>query len=229
MELARLLDRHDTWVNAIGEPKGQQFISNLVASGFNGLWLDRYGYHDADTIQTSLTDRLGQPAFVSSSGRYVFYSLTSQQAEWQKTPEAERREQQSKLMDATTLRYGDGFYDRENADGIVWRWSKSRSSIIISNPSDEVRQVHFRTTLRGAGKMHVQSGDWSGNMQIPQGGYPLDVPLELQPRSRAIIEFNFDGAKVEAEGDPRELYFQVINRRWIKRRQAERGLTGRGK
>ena len=110
-------DRHDTWVNAIGEPKGQQFISNLVASGFNGLWLDRYGYHDADTIQTSLTDRLGQPAFVSLSGRYVFYSLTSQQAEWQRTPEAERREQQSKLMDATTLRYGDGLFDRENVDG----------------------------------------------------------------------------------------------------------------
>ena len=77
-----------------------------------------------------------------------------------------------------------------------------------------MRQVHFRTTLttlRGVGKMHVQSGDWSGSMQISRGGYPLDVPLELQPRSRAIIEFNFDGAKVEAEDDLRELYFQVIN------------------
>ena len=82
--------KYDAWLRAIGRAGSDQFIPNLVASGFNGLWIDRWGYDDTERaiVEFDMVKRLGQPTFVSSNGRYIFYSLIGPRTEWlARTPE----------------------------------------------------------------------------------------------------------------------------------------------
>jgi phosphoglycerol transferase len=72
-------NQHQEWVKKVGGPFDSQFLSNIVSSGFDGLWIDRFGYSSSDLnkVDSKLRNTLGPPTLESTSGRYQFYKLRS--------------------------------------------------------------------------------------------------------------------------------------------------------
>ena len=208
--------KYDAWLRAIGSAGSDQFIPNLVASGFNGLWIDRWGYDDAEraTVEFNMVKRLGQPTLVSSNGRYIFYSLIGPRTEWlARTPESDQSSLRLSLMEAIGIKFGRHFYSKESNASNEWYWSQEELSLTLLNSSDRQRHVTFKATIRGAGSVHVQVDGQTQviQIQIGQGGSPLSVPLDLVPKSRLTILFRFEGSRVDAPGDHRRLYFGLFN------------------
>ena len=117
------------------------------------------------------------------------------------------------LWEATFLSYGNGFYSRETGGTDEWRWSQKKSSLTIANPSDRPRQINFSATLRGNGTLQVKAGHYSRAIQLLQEGSSLNLPLNLPPKTKATIEFRFEGPRVNSGPDTRQLFFNMMNPR----------------
>lgn len=206
--------RHEAWLDAIGEPTKGPFVENLLASDFNGLWLDRLGYEPQDlaALETKLAAELGKPSIVAGD-RYAFYSMAELSADWQarNTP-AEREAHAARLLSTPTMRFERGFYPKEPTATNEWRWSKQSSSLTIYNPSSETKQVTF------TGKIHTQGGILSVKVgreekmiNLAPGQIPIELPFEIAPEDKLTVEFTFDGPQVVANEDPRSLFFAVFD------------------
>jgi phosphoglycerol transferase len=69
--------QHKEWVFKLGDSLGPLFLDNLVAAGFDGIWIDRFGFNLADLnkIEARLKRDLGTATITSNNGRYQFYNL----------------------------------------------------------------------------------------------------------------------------------------------------------
>ena len=58
--------------------KAKEWLTDLVAVGFQGLVLDRRGYADEGAaVESEVGATLGQPVLASADGRYGFFDLTA--------------------------------------------------------------------------------------------------------------------------------------------------------
>jgi phosphoglycerol transferase len=210
--------RQDAWIRAIGEPGQDKFTTNLVASGFDGLWLDRFGYKPSDlaTVEAELAGKLGQPVATSRDGRHVLFSLAAQRARWLATgTEADRQQARETLMEAIQVRFDRGFYGQEvSPEGQRrWRWSPRFSTLTVRNPTARVRTAEFRAELGGNphGVVTIKSGAYTVSRDLAAGPNEVVVPIQLAPNSSSRIEFSFEGPAVDAPRDPRSLYFTIVH------------------
>ena len=69
--------RRHTWYESLGNPADSGFLDRLLASGFVGVWIDRFGYEPADlaTLEHALTARLGSPLVGGPQQRYAYFDL----------------------------------------------------------------------------------------------------------------------------------------------------------
>ena len=211
-------DKRQIWASSIGKPLEDVFLTNLVTSGFDGLWLDRFGYNPADLlgVEAKLTGELGMPAAVSSTGRYVMFSMQTRRAQWLATKSASSRAlAQQTLLEPIQLSFKRGFYGEEvSTDGRTrQRWSRLSSVANIENPSTYVRNVEFRAQLIGnpGGVLTIKAGSHTATLPLTNGANEIVLPIELAPESRSRIEFFFTGSKIHAPGDPRSMHFAVVN------------------
>jgi phosphoglycerol transferase len=66
----------DLWQREVSSRKVPEMITELRAAGFNGLWIDRFGYADgAKAIEKQLSASLKAKGKQSRSGRYIFFKL----------------------------------------------------------------------------------------------------------------------------------------------------------
>jgi hypothetical protein len=114
-------------------------------------------------------------------------------------------------MEAIGIKFGRHFYSKESNASNEWYWSQEKSSLTILNSSNRQRQVTFKATLQGTGSLHVQVDGQTQVIQIGQNGSPLSVPLNLAPKSRSTVLFRFEGSRVDAPGDNRQLYFGLFD------------------
>ena len=209
--------RYQTWVKAIGAPQGADFIVNLLASGFDGIWLDRSGYDEADfsALQTNMIMKLGRPTFISTSGRYLFFNLLKQREEWvASTPEVKREETRLELTEAVSVKFDRGFYNEEKyGDNSSFRWSEKSSSLYIDNPSAVTRRILITARVQSnpQGKLHIDVNGVSTTIELENGAGEINLPLVALPGRQTKVEFLFEGAQIAAPQDPRRMYFSLIS------------------
>lgn len=211
-------ERYEAWITAVGRPGDDTFIQKLVASGFDAIWVDRFGYKDDEfsSVERILVDRLGQPTLVSGSGRYLYFSLVSAREGWMSsTPSQVQQDQRVELLEAIGLSFAKGFYQQENVDGSkeYFRWSGNSSSIFLTNPSDRMRRVRLVSQVRSnpGSKLRILAVNASSEINLSRGSENLDVSVEISPKSKTEVSFLFDGSRITAPGDIREMYFSLFN------------------
>ncbi len=70
--------RHPEYPVAFEGRPAEEWLTDLVAIGFQGLVIDRHGYpDDGAALQQEVAAALGQPVLGSSDGRYGFFDLTT--------------------------------------------------------------------------------------------------------------------------------------------------------
>jgi hypothetical protein len=63
------------WTQWISQLPPEDMVSELIDKGFQGLWLDTFGYSDPASAAGGFAAVLGRQPLVSSNGRYLFFPL----------------------------------------------------------------------------------------------------------------------------------------------------------
>ena len=71
-------DDNDTWQRAVVLKPGPQFIDEIIAKGFSGVYVNRNGYEDNATgLETQLTTLLGEKPIINRDGTLLFFDLAN--------------------------------------------------------------------------------------------------------------------------------------------------------
>ena len=71
-------DRYDTWQRSIVLKPVPEFIEEIVANGFSGVYINRNGYADAAaSLEGELTTLLGASPITNRDGTLLFFSLAN--------------------------------------------------------------------------------------------------------------------------------------------------------
>jgi hypothetical protein len=210
--------RYAAWQETLGAVGGRAFLRNLVASGFDGIWLDTAGYSkaNAENLVQKLKFELGAPLVISGSGRYVYFSLAQELSLWaeQKTKD-QRKVERERTLNPLRLIFGRDFYEPEaTLDGTrIHRWSKNRSQLFVQNKLDSTRHVALRAQVQGipGSMLYVKVGGSTETIRFVSDHVDLTVSFYVPPNSNIPVDFIYEGQRINAPADGRLLYFAVIN------------------
>jgi hypothetical protein len=66
----------DLWIRNVSAKPTRQLVASVLAAGFSGIYIDRYGYADhGANIEARLAELLGKEPLVSGDGRHSFFLL----------------------------------------------------------------------------------------------------------------------------------------------------------
>jgi phosphoglycerol transferase len=192
-------------------------LTAIALMGFDGLYIDRNGYPDrAATLQTELEAAIGTKPTVSGDDRLVFFNIEELAHEIRSNTPATEKEAILTALQSPPIQvgYGPGFYGIET-DGVQsWSWASQRAQLDVVNPSRSTRPVvitmDFQTWRESPSTVTVQLPGRRLDLQVTNTSGCLNTELDLPPGT-TTVSFDTDAADVEANGDPRDLRFRVLD------------------
>lgn len=206
----------DLWQRSISALPLPEFVESLSFAGFNGIYVDRYGYGDKGAaIESELSKLLGTTALASDSGRLAFFPLLNYSQQLRaKYTEQEWLEKQELTLNSLLLDWRNGFSGEESSPQMTWRWCSSRGELDLYNTSKRNRKVVLEMSLSTAYEQE-------SNLTIRGPIYSDQLKINIQPRSYTmtltvppghnVLEFVSDAERVRAPNDPRDLRFRIDN------------------
>ncbi|MDX6597369.1 MAG: hypothetical protein QOE87_1256, partial [Gaiellales bacterium] len=201
-------------------------VAALVASGFDGIYIDRRGYADqATALEAQLRALLGVTPLVSPNGVNSFFSLLGyRQRLAQQLDPAARRALANATLHPVLATFGPGFYPPEPAGTGTARWALKAARLQIDNPggraSAEFTAV-VTTPIQRASKVMFRMPD--GTVIERPTGKPLSVRLPLR-HGRNLIVVSTDAPETPSPADPRTLFMRFKNPRVVDPARTPPGL-----
>ena len=182
-------------------------VDGLVAAGFSGIYVDRFGYADgAAALTAELRHVLGVAPIESQDDRLLFFDLRPYAATVRtRFPAGELLALRHALLYATAVAYNAGFYNDESGS----RWTTPNASAQLDNTTGTVQRMIFAATVFSAGRGH-----WQLHIRTPDGvthrvalrrrPRHVEFTFALRPGSYAVT-FTSNAPIVHVNGDPRAL------------------------
>ncbi len=187
----------ESWQNEVAALSPGPMIATLESYGFSALYLNRKGFKDGAGSLVQAIKQVGKPVIAESSDLIAF------QLELARNPV---------LPQATTFKFGTGFYHEERNPTTRWSWSSGNAQLIVKSKSTALGELTFR--IRTLKKRHV----WlvfAGERYLILDPAKLDAEIRIQlplTLENNIINFETDTlAELPGNGDPRELAFSLEN------------------
>ncbi|MDQ3880903.1 MAG: hypothetical protein M3295_07520 [Chloroflexota bacterium] len=197
-------------------PSPRKLVASVASTGFDGIYIDRFGYADRGAaLEAGLRRATGVAPLVSRNGRMSFFSLLPTAARLRQShPAGELRSIRAATLFPISVRFGDGFYAREQAGARTWRWSQQRARLEVDNPSRTTRLVRLRGTIESVGTnarvtFRLPDGRAVRRLARPQGER-LQLSIRLRPGANAV-SIATDAPQAPANpGDPRLLFLRFV-------------------
>jgi phosphoglycerol transferase len=209
------------WAFDLVETPPQLIATAVAATGFDGIYVDRFGYPDsAASLERALRRVLHERPLVSPDQRLSFFEL----ARFGARTRATLRSDELQSLRAATLApirgsWSGGFWGEEGSGPDTWHWSKRRSaSIELTNPSPYARTVEFSASLATddpAGSYVLVTYPDGSTDSVNAAGTPLPISRTFRLRpGRSSIRFFTSAPNAAPPTDPRgTLYLRVLNAR----------------
>lgn len=204
----------DVWQKSIATRPLPELVETLAFSGFNGIYIDRFGYSDRGAaLESELSGIVGKTQIVSNNGRLSFFSLLEYNKHLrERYTESEWLERQDLALHSLNISWGGGFSDLELSPGKNWRWCSSQGTLNLHNTAQRERKVVLKMSLSTGyeefSNLIIHSPLHNETRKINVSPTPLQLTLTIPPGHTAI-EFSSDAKRVKAPGDPRYLVFRV--------------------
>jgi hypothetical protein len=198
----------------LSKPPGL-FLPALVAVGFDGVYIDRFGYVDAaDQLLAQLEATLGSGPLLSEDGRLAFFDLRSYADTLRgRHPASELSALRDAVLSPVRAVWTRGFYEAEEGVGEIWRWAAPRAELELVNPSASAREVSIEFTVARPQpaplSIVLPDGVALAVTATPEGTV-VRRALRLQP-GRSVVSFATDAPRLAIEGETRDIRFQVLN------------------
>jgi hypothetical protein len=186
-----MFDRPADWDAAVVDKPLGLVLPSVAASGFSGIWIDRYAYPgDAAAIERGLEAALREAPLVSSDGRFSFFDLRRYARRLAATRSAA---QIAALRDATLtpLRAapGDGLsrYAPPGAAFIpAFQLDSSSGQLELINPSSTPRRAALRISLGGEPSGLLSVTLPGAGTRLLSARRPLEQRLTLPPGTSVV-------------------------------------------
>lgn len=175
-------------------------VNAASAMDFAGIAVYPYGYGEEwESVKSEIENILGEAEIISPLSDWYYYSLGDYKMNMKNTLNDHKFE----------LVFGEGFYAPEE-----WgRWCEDTGVISIFNFSDSVQEAVLEVDISTG---YEQKSNLTIQMQsldkvkynVNSGTNLIKINLKLEPGINDIV-FSSDTLKVEAPGDPRNLYFNI--------------------
>jgi phosphoglycerol transferase len=189
-------------------------IPYLRTSGFSLIWLDRRGYSGPKAVspEAELTQLLGPPVLTSADDTIAVFDLRKGDVDPADASALARNRE--RLLNGPTVNWASGFYGEDiAANGGVFRWSQARSTLRISNPTNEQMQREMAFFAQSAAATpHELVIDVAGKRFAPKisaASQLVQIPLTLPPKATIDVNFSYNGEPLAAPGDSRQLAFAI--------------------
>jgi hypothetical protein len=212
--------RPEDWSNAlVGRPLAS-VVASAAAVGFDGIFIDRFGYTDrAALIEPALGKLLGAAPIVSADARHSFFDLRPYEERLRRAhPRAALDAFAAATLDPLSLSPGSGLWDEEKDARHRWRWAvEPRAGLVVHNPGDEAYTARLKTTVErlwyqpATVRVTLPSGR-SLTVRVGAGKDTAQIDeTVLVPPGESTIWFETDGPPATASGDSRTLYFRLVD------------------
>jgi phosphoglycerol transferase len=208
--------RHRSWQDNISTLDNKSLLRSLALSGFGLIWVDRYAYKDnGDTLIRGLVDSGAKEVLSDESTRYAVLDIDQVTRELRSSlGNVAFQNESDAIINSVLVKWEKGFYPVEKrADDTKFRWSKANSRVAINNPSDQPRNIIFSFEIQSqaSGTVTVSGSQTSKDIISSSSSTSVNFEFAIEPMTTEKINFSTDIDKVDAPGDPREMYFAVIN------------------
>ena len=207
--------RHGNWAEATARLPVDQSVQRLVASGFEGVLLDRFGVRGTE-VEQGLTSELGAQAQLLANDRWVYFDLRQRRIEFEKLhPRTEVAQWRDLALHPPVALFLDKFSVPESSEIGNFRWCGRTGIIHLTNVADVRQEVDVTATLRHFGaepaSLSVEIAGRLQHISLPDSAVPFRERIILQAHGVAEIHFSYSGNLVNAPEDARELAFQIQN------------------
>ena len=191
----------------------EQLVQALAFGGFNGLYVDRFGYEDNGVaMEAELSKILQAKPLSSPDGRFLFFNLSDYgRSLRQKYSDSEWEVRKELSFHPVLLDWGAGFFPLESRPGKTWRWSSNDGELHIRNTSRVPRTIKlemaFATGYPELADFFI-SGSVSDQLKVNDTAVPYSKTITVPP-GESVIRFRSTARRVDAPLDPRVLVFRI--------------------
>ena len=190
-------------------------VKTIVFGGFEGIYVDRFGYEDyGAAMEAELSKLLQTEPLRSPNGRLLFYNLAGYRSQLRATySESDWKAKQDLSLNPLLIDWKGGFSDYETLPGKTWRWCSSEGELHLRNLSPRPRTVKLEMSFATG---HEQPDDFiiSGLItdQLKVNWTPSFYSKTVTvPPGESVINFRSTAKRVDAPLDTRYLVFRVEN------------------
>jgi hypothetical protein len=204
------------WQERLAPPESPTFLSDLVAVGYQGLYIDRNGYVDGGVaLDAAVREQLPDVQPFAEDSK-AFYDLRAYGERLRSVDRAALERRKSELLFPVFVEQTDEFYPPENEVG-RWLWwargPEARLWLQDGSHDKERAQVSFeiRTVTKAPATFRIAWPDGS-RQTVHVGSEPVRVTKELVTEfGRSSVEIVSDAARISTTVDPRELHFNLLD------------------
>jgi phosphoglycerol transferase len=202
----------DCWQRSVSNKPLEEMIETLSLAGFNGIYVDSYGYTDSGSeITSNLSKILMTSPLKSENGRLYFFDMTLYNSQLKSHLTAEEEFKDGVINNCF---FEEGFYSLENKENKYWRWGHNKAALYVTNPYDHDINMHIETSFFTGYDEHsnikVESEYFSDNFSTNNSGYFYSKDFVLPPGTHRIF-IKCDAKEVYAPNDSRSMVFRVEN------------------
>ena len=188
-------------------------VDGIVAAGFTGIWVDRFGYADNGvSIGRSLQRILGTAPIQSQNGRLLFFDMRPFAARLRaKSQSDELVALGTATIHPVPVMWEGGFYDDEYGS----RWASSDAIASVDNTAQVPVPMVFSASVFSAAPGHwklavIAPGAPVHTYEITQSAKPIVIRFADLPGLHHIF-FLSNAPIAHPEGDPRNLAVRYNN------------------
>lgn len=190
-----------------------ELTETLAVAGFNGIYVDRYGYEDnGAALESELSNLLQTTPLISPNGRLVFFNLTNYGERLRQKYSSSEWEAKKKFsFHPLLLEWKGGFSELERRADKTWRWCSSEGELHLRNTSQLPRTIKLEMSFATGYEQlddFVMSGLISDQFKVNDKAYFYSKAITVPP-GESIITFRSAARRVNAPSDTRVLVFRI--------------------
>jgi phosphoglycerol transferase len=193
----------------------EELVQNLVFAGFNGRYIDRFGYEDnAAALEAELTNIVKAKPLTSQNGRLLFFNLGNYgRSLREQYSESEWETKKEFSFHPILIDWKGGFSDLETGPVKTWRWCSSQGELRIKNTARLPRTIKLEMAFAtGYPELDefIISGLISEQRRVNNVSSPFSATVTVPP-GESIIVFRSAARRIDEPRDPRYLVFRIEN------------------
>lgn len=209
--------RNMNWHKTLSEFPLDSLLQRISVLGFEGIYIDRYGYADLATkIERKLEDYLEIKPIISQNKRLAFFNISNfNQKLLNRHTKEEIEAYRKSVLNPIQLEWKNGFYTQEeNLKEGKWRWSNKQSTLIINNPTSQNRNITISMSLatvwQEKSNLKIDGDLISETLKINNKPLVFEKAIVVQP-GKHLLKFSSDAKQLNTRIDPRQLFFKIYN------------------